>query len=298
VTVRYRVTHRTEFTYRQPVSVCHNQFHLRPRSTPRQRCAGTSLAIDPLPAVVTDRHDLFGNPTTFAIVQQVHRALAVEALSDVELAGAAPPEPSAGAPWETVRDAVRAGRDAATLERYFLTFDSPMVRASQPLREYAAPSFPAGRPLLEAAVELSSRLHHDLAYEPGSTTVGTTPDETLALGRGVCQDFAHVAIGCLRAMGLAARYVSGYLVTGRTASSDGAALTGADASHAWLSVWTPEADWVDLDPTNDLVPTDRHVTLAWGRDYGDVSPIRGVILGGGEHASRVGVEVVPVAVPL
>src|SRR5262249_29562250 len=211
--MRHRVTHRTEFTYRQPVSVCHNLFHLRPRPSPRQRCTGTSLAIDPLPAVVTDRHDLFGNPTTFAIVQQVHRALMVEAVSEVELASVEPPPTAGGAPWEAVRDAVRAGRDAGTLERYVLTFDSPMVRASTALREYAAPSFAPGRPLLEAAIELSSRLHHDLAYEPGSTTVGTTPEETLTLGRGVCQDLAHVAIGCFRAMGLAARYVSGYLVT-------------------------------------------------------------------------------------
>ncbi len=291
--MRYRVTHGTVYAYSQPVSVCHNLLHLRPRACPRQRCTSTSLAFDPLPAVLTDRRDFFGNPTTFTIVQQLHRRLAVEAVSEVELEPAAPPDPATGQPWEAVRNAVRAGRDPAMLERYFLSFDSPMARGSDVLREYAGPSFPPARPLLEAAIDLSSRIHHDLAYEPGATTVGTTPEETLALGRGVCQDFAHLAIGCLRAMGLPARYVSGYLVTGRSAGADAAALTGADASHAWLGVWTPEAEWVDLDPTNDQVPTDRHITLAWGRDYGDVSPIRGVILGGGEHTSRVGVEVAP-----
>jgi transglutaminase-like putative cysteine protease len=290
--MRYRVTHKTHYAYSQPVSVCHNLFHLRPRPSPRQACARTSLAIDPLPAVLTDRIDLFGNPTTFAIVQQLHRALSVEAVSEVDLERTVPPDPAASSPWEEVRDAVRAGRDPETLERYFLTFDSPMVRASDMLRDYAAPSFASGRPLLEATVELSSRIHQDLAYEPGATTIGTTPEETLAQKRGVCQDFAHLAIGCLRAMGLPARYVSGYLVTGRSAPEE-PVLTGADASHAWLAVWTPEFDWVDVDPTNDQIPTDRHVTLAWGRDYGDVSPIRGVILGGGDHKTRVSVEVRP-----
>ena len=289
--MRYRVSHRTEYAYRQPVSVCHNLFHLRPRPCPRQQCARTSLMVDPIPAVLADRTDQFGNPTTFAIVQQVHRMLTVEAVSEVDLERTEPPDHAAGQAWETVRDAVRAGRDPATLERYFLTFDSPMARGSDVLREYAAPSFSADRPLLDAAIDLSSRIYRDLAYEPGATTVGTMPEETLTLGRGVCQDFAHLAIGCLRAMGLPARYVSGYLVTGRTSSSDATELTGADASHAWLSLWTPDFDWVDIDPTNDQVPTDRHITLAWGRDYGDVSPIRGVILGGGEHASRVGVSV-------
>ena len=290
--MRYRVTHQTHYAYSQPVSVCHNLFHLRPRPSPGQTCARTSLAIDPLPAILTDRIDLFGNPTTFAIVQQLHRALSVEAVSEVDLERSEPPDPADSSPWEEVRDAVRAGRDAETLERYFLTFDSPMVRASDLLRDYAAPSFTPGRPVLEATVELSSRIHHDLAYEPGATTIGTTPEETLTLKRGVCQDFAHLAIGCLRAMGLAARYVSGYLVTGRSAPTQ-PELTGADASHAWLAVWTPEHDWIDLDPTNDQIPTDRHVTLAWGRDYGDVSPIRGVILGGGDHKTRVSVEVRP-----
>ena len=291
--MRWRVTHRTEYAYRQPVSVCHNFLHLRPRPCPRQRCTSTSLAVEPVPAVLHDRLDPFGNPTTFAIVQQVHRALVVEAVSEVEVEPADPVDPSSGLGWEAVRDLVRAGRDPAALERSFLSFDSPLARGSDGLREYAAPSFPPGRPLLEAALDLSSRIHRELAYQPGATTVATTPEETLALGRGVCQDFAHLAIGCLRAMGLSARYVSGYLATGRFAGSEAEPLVGADASHAWLGVWTPEAGWVDLDPTNDRVASDRHVTLAWGRDYGDVSPIRGVILGGGEHSSRVSVDVAP-----
>lgn len=288
--MRYCVTHRTAYDYSQPVSVCHNLLHLRPRECPRQRDVTTLLAIDPAPAVLTDRLDVFGNPTTFAIVQQLHRSLAVEAVSVLDLTPTPAPDAAETTPWEQVRDALRTGRRASMLARYQLTFDSPMVRGTDVLREYAAPSFPPDRPLLDAAVELSSRIHRDLAYEAGATTVGTTPEETLALGRGVCQDFAHLAIGCLRALGLAARYVSGYLVTGRGAAAE-PALVGADASHAWLGVWTPEYGWVDLDPTNDQIPTDRHITVAWGRDYGDVSPVKGVVLGGGEHTIRVGVDV-------
>ena len=292
--MRYRVIHRTVYEYRHPVSVCHNLFHLRPRTAPHQRALGTTVTVDPEPAVLTVRSDFFGNPTTFAIVQQLHRMLAVEATSEVELEPVTPPDPIATSPWETVHAALRAERDAAMLERYLFAFDSPLVHASDALRAYAAPSFPAGRPILLGAIDLSSRIHAHLTYDPGATTVATTPDETLALRRGVCQDFAHLAIGCLRALGLAARYVSGYLVTGRTAAEQSDDLVGADASHAWLSVWTPDFDWVDLDPTNDRIPTDRHITVAWGRDYGDVSPIKGVILGGGEHTIEVAVEATPV----
>jgi transglutaminase-like putative cysteine protease len=288
--VRYRVTHRTRYAYSQAVSVCHNLLHLRPRPRPHQRPAGTLLAVDPVPAILTDHEDAFGNPTTFAIIQELHRTLAVEAVTEVELEPTPPPAATAVA-WEEARARLRAGRDVEGLACYQLAFDSPLVRASETLRDYATPSFPPGRPLLEAALDLSSRIHRELAYRPGATTVHTTPEETLRLGRGVCQDFAHLAIGCLRSLGLAARYVSGYLVTGRSATSDAATLAGADASHAWLGVWLPDAGWVDLDPTNDLVPHDRHVTVAWGRDYGDVCPIKGVILGGGEHAVQVAVEV-------
>ena len=291
--MRYRVVHRTVYAYRHPVSVCHNLFHLQPRPCAHQRALASTVTVDPEPAVATVRSDFFGNPTTFAIVQQLHRTLAVEARSDVELEALTPPDPLATSPWERAHAALRAEHDAAMLERYLFTFDSPLVHASDALRAYVAPSFPAGRPILDGAVDLASRIHAQLAYDPGATTVATTPDETLALGRGVCQDFAHLAIGCLRALGLAARYVSGYLITERTATANGDELVGADASHAWLSVWTPEAGWVDLDPTNDRMPTDRHVTVAWGRDYGDVSPIKGVILGGGEHTIDVAVAATP-----
>jgi transglutaminase-like putative cysteine protease len=292
--MRYLVTHRTQYSYAQPVSVCHNLLHLRPRPLPRQACLSTTLTVDPPPALLEDRLDRFGNPTTFAIVQQVHRELTVEAVSEVDVAPSVAPKPDAGHPWEVVRDGLRTQRSADALERYALTFDSPMVQTSDVLREFASPSFACERPLLEAACALSSRIHRELAYLPGATTIATTPEETLLHKRGVCQDFAHLAVGCLRSLGLAARYVSGYLVNTPAAVSDDDELTGADASHAWLAVWTPEHGWVDLDPTNDLLPTDRHITLAWGRDYGDVSPIKGVILGGGDHTIDVAVDVTAV----
>ena len=293
--MRYLVTHRTQYSYAQPVSVCHNLLHLRPRPLPRQACLSSTLTIDPSPALLEDRLDGFGNPTTFAIVQQVHRELSVEAVSEVDIVPSVAPSTEGGQAWEVVRDSLRMQRTAEALERYALTFDSPMVQASDTLREFAAVSFPADRPLLEAARDLSSRIHRDLTYTPGATTIATTAEETLSIGRGVCQDFAHLAVGCLRSLGLAARYVSGYLVNVPAAAAGvDDELTGADASHAWLALWTPEHGWVDLDPTNDLLPTDRHVTLAWGRDYGDVSPIKGVILGGGDHTVDVAVDVIAV----
>jgi transglutaminase-like putative cysteine protease len=291
--VRYRVEHRTTYTYAQPVSVCHNLFHLRPRACAAQQNDATTLTIDPLPAVLIERDDFHGNPTTFAIVQQLHHTLDITAVTFVERAPIPAPASTDGAAWETVRDQVRSARDPAGLARYQLTFPSPMVRGSAALRDYAAPSFPAGRPALAAAIELSSRLHRELTYVPGATTVETTPEDTLASGQGVCQDFSHVLVGCLRSFGVPARYVSGYLMTTPDPARPADALVGADASHAWVAVWTPEAGWVDLDPTNDMLPSDRHVTVAWGRDYGDVCPVKGVILGGGSHTIDVAVAVTP-----
>jgi transglutaminase-like putative cysteine protease len=290
--VIYRVAHLTEYAYAQPVSVCHNLLHLRPRERSVQRCLTSDLAIRPKPVVLHDRLDVFANRTTDFTIEELHRELVIEATSEVELDAVPPPDPASDCAWEDAQRVLRAKRDPDALERYRLCFDSPLVAASEALRGFAEPSFPAGRPLLEATADLCSRIHREFVYEPGATTVATSPDELLELRRGVCQDFAHVAIGCLRSLGLAARYVSGYLVTGRVRDAGSTELVGADASHAWLAVWSPALGWVDLDPTNDLLPSDRHITVAWGRDYGDVSPIRGVVMGGGQHTVNVSVEVV------
>ena len=172
-----------------------------------------------------------------------------------------------------------------------MTYPSPFVQLSDDVAAFAAPSFPAGRPLLDAVADLTHRIHEDLAYDQAATNVSTPVDEVLRLRRGVCQDFTHLEIACLRAMGLPARYVSGYLVT--VAAPGKSKLVGADASHAWLAVFCPGAGWVPADPTNDVVPDQRHITVAWGRDFGDVTPMRGVIVGGSRHDLRVSVDVSP-----
>ena len=191
--------------------------------------------------------------------------------------------------WEDVRDQLRSDRYPEFLEAYQYVFDSPYVRAGSDLAEYALPSFAPRRPLLEAVLDLTQRIHAEFRYDPHATTLSTTLKELLATRRGVCQDFAHLQIGCLRALGLAACYISGYLLTQPQPGQN--RLIGTDASHAWLSVFCPGSGWVDIDPTNNTIPSEQHILLAWGRDYDDVSPIKGVILGGGEHTVRVAVDV-------
>ncbi len=186
---------------------------------------------------------------------------------------------------------LRAGASTAERDAYSFVFDSPYVPRDEALADYAAPSFPPGRPLLAAVFDLTTRIHREFRYDPRATTVATPMRKVLARRAGVCQDFAHLQLGCLRALGLAARYVSGYLVTEPPPGK--ARLVGADASHAWLSVFCPAWGWIDCDPTNDQVPGDRHVTLAWGRDYDDVCPVRGIVLGGGRSTLKVSVDVVP-----
>jgi transglutaminase-like putative cysteine protease len=224
-------------------------------------------------------------------VQQSHTELTFHSRSLVEVSAIEPPRPDTTLPWETVVEQIAGDRSAQGLAIFELTLASPYARGSTDLASYAAPSFTPGRPLFDAARDLTSRIRRDFGYEPGATSVSTPVDQVFAQRRGVCQDFTHVQIAAMRGLGLAVRYVSGYLVT--RPRKGAAKLRGADASHAWLSVWLPGYGWLDLDPTNDVVPGDQHVTVAWGRDYGDVSPIVGVILGGGEHRIDVEVHVEP-----
>jgi transglutaminase-like putative cysteine protease len=230
---------------------------------------------------------------TFFAVQEPYRTLTVTANSTVEVIVPAVPHPDGTPAWDIVCDALRHDRSAAGLEAYQYLFESPHIPCSARLRHYAAPSFPPGRPLLDAVLDLTHRLYTDFTYDPRATSVSTPLHDVLQARRGVCQDFAHVQIGCLRALGLAARYVRGYLVT--QAPADQPRMVGADASHAWVSVYCPEYGWIDADPTNNVLPSDRHITVALGRDYSDVSPIKGVFLGGGQHTMQVAVDVVPVS---
>ncbi len=286
----YRVTHRTRYRYAERVALCHNVAHLAPREAPRQRCLRTRLHIDPAPDVCQVRVDYFGNPTTFFTIQQPHDQLTVAAEHVVEVGPYEPPVGETPA-WEEAAARVREDLSPAGLEAREFLFDSPYVAVHPDLREYALGSFLPGRPWLEGVRDLTARIHRDFRYDGRATTVTTPLAEAFEARRGVCQDFAHVQIGCLRSLGLPARYVSGYLQTlpppGRPR------LVGADASHAWVSAYCPGLGWVDVDPTNDVVPSDRHVLLAWGRDYDDVCPVKGVILGGGDHTIAVAVDVVP-----
>jgi transglutaminase-like putative cysteine protease len=290
--VTYRIRHVTEYRYPEPVSLCHNETRLTPRATARQRCLLASVTCDPAPAYRSDREDFFGNRVSFVTIDRPHTVFRVVAESRVEIL------PAEGGldftrdvPWDGVRERLATDLSGPVLEARAYRLESPRVPALPALAAYARPSFAPGRPLREAVADLMARIHREFEYDPAFTTVSTPLHTVLEHRRGVCQDFAHLAIGCLRAMGLAARYVSGYLETLPPPGQE--KLQGADASHAWFSVFDPEGGWLDFDPTNNLVPMERHITLAWGRDYTDVSPLRGVLFGGGEaHGLTVAVDVI------
>ena len=288
----YRVRHTTTYTYPGTVSICHNAVYLRPCDSAQQHCTAYELVVLPEPAVWNQHVDFFGNAVSFFALQEPHRTLTVTAQSTVEVTPRAELQPDHTPAWETVRDALCHERSAAVLEAYQYLFDSPHITSSARLRHYALPSFRPGQPLLAAVLDLTRRIHTDFTYDPQATSVSTPLHDVLRARRGVCQDFAQVQIGCLRSFGLAARYVSGYLVTHPL--PDQPRLVGADASHAWVSVYCPGYGWLDVDPTNNVLPAERHITVALGRDYSDVSPIKGVCLGGGQHTMRVAVDVVPV----
>lgn len=287
--MRYHITHVTTYAYAEPVSLCQNVAHLAPRPCHRQRAEPPVLSITPDPAVIEDRVDFFGNPVCYFTVQEPHRELTVSVEHRVEVEP--DPVPAASPPWELVRDRLPTERGAVWQDAYQFAFDSRFVAADRRYADYARPSFAPGRPVLDAALDLMRRVHTDFVYDPRATTLATPVAEVFETRRGVCQDFAHLMLSGLRSLGLAARYVSGYLST--LPPPGKARAVGADATHAWVSLFCGDAGWVDLDPTNDTVPTDRHVLLAWGRDYEDVSPLKGVILGGGAHTVRVAVDVRP-----
>jgi transglutaminase-like putative cysteine protease len=290
--MKLRVVHKTTYSYGDPVTTSHHEARLAPRDGEGQRTLAHELVITPEPASRRRRFDYFGNRAVHFSLSEPHRTLEVRATSTIEVRPLRPPELDDTPPWESVRDTLRADRKRDLLDAYQMTFDSPFVVQSQELREYAAASFEPGRPALEAVRELVHRIYKDFTYDARATEVSTPLAEVFRLRRGVCQDFAHLAIGCLRAQGLPARYVSGYLMTRPPPGKP--KLVGADASHAWFATFVPEYGWVDFDPTNDLLPADEHVSVAFGRDFSDVTPIRGVILGGGQHQLSVAVDVDPI----
>jgi transglutaminase-like putative cysteine protease len=294
--MKYVVTHRTTYHYGEPVTLGHNSSHLTPRALPWQRCLSNKLAILPTPSCLRGWIDYFGNQATYFTVEEEHRELSVTAVSEVVMDD--PPQPPATTPaWEEVRDGLWRPRDGVDISAVPYVFDSPCVVRDDRLARYAEASFAPGRAVLEAALDLTGRIYREFRYDPSATSVSTPTLEVFEKRRGVCQDFAHLEIACLRSLGLAARYVSGYLLTDPPSASGYPGqpkLVGADATHAWLSVFCPGHGWIDLDPTNNVIPNVRHVTVAWGRDYGDVCPIKGLFLGGGSHWMSVAVDVMPV----
>jgi transglutaminase-like putative cysteine protease len=284
-TMRYDVTHITEYNYSESVAVAHHVARLKPRDLPHQECVHHELAIAPAPAVTSTHEDYFGNLVTIVAVQGAHTSLVIRARSTVTVTGPYLPPPGDTPPWEAA-----AARAQLPFDVVEFVFDSTASRSQFIVAGYARASFPAGRPLLEGVLDLTARIHDEFTFDPKATTVATPLTEVFASRRGVCQDFARLEIACLRSLGIPARYVSGYMET--VPPPDTPRLVGADASHAWLSVYCPGIGWIPVDPTNNLLPSDTHITIAWGRDYNDVSPIRGVILGGGAHALQVHVDVV------
>jgi transglutaminase-like putative cysteine protease len=287
----YRVRHVTTYEYLTPVALSAHLAHLLPRKLPYQRVLSAGLTAVPAASWRRDDCDHFGNVATWLFLDTAHPSFAVTGDAMVDVCFPDPPPADATPPWETVAAAARAGGPAAWQAAEFL-FDSPQAPADAEAAGYAAASFPAGRPALAALLELNARIRRDFAFRPGVTSTATTIREVMGRREGVCQDFAHLMIGALRGLGLPARYVSGYIRT--RAPAGGTRRLGADQSHAWVGCWLgPEHGWVDLDPTNGLVVKEEHVVLGWGRDFRDVTPLRGVILGGSDHELSVCVELEP-----
>jgi transglutaminase-like putative cysteine protease len=288
----YKIVHRTTYRYKYPVSVGNHVACLKPRTLLHHQLARNELRIQPSPATRTERVDYFGNLLCFFTVQEAHKELVVESRSEVIMEGNATSWPQQSLPWEQAARLLPDDHSPAGLEAYQFGFESPRIRIRPEFASYALQSFTLGRPMPEALLDLTARIHKDFRFDSKVTNVRTPTEEVFRKRRGVCQDFAHLQIACLRSLGIAARYVSGYL---RTYPPPGQQrLVGADASHAWVSAYCPGIGWLDMDPTNNVVPSNGHVTLAWGRDYGDVSPLRGLILGGGTHTLKVAVDMEPV----
>ena len=286
--MNYRINHRTEYVYSDNVTLGHNEARLTPRSTARQACSSTQLIIDPPADICREREDFFGNRVAYFAIQKPHKHLRVTATSDVCVESGPIPDLSIGT-WERECELLQDRRDLNTVGPRHFVLDSPMAAAAPEVREFAQVSFPTGRPLLEATCDLMQRIYQEFTYVPGATTISTPTAAVLRDRKGVCQDFAHLGIASLRSLGLPARYVSGYLETRPPQGQK--RLKGADASHAWFSVYSSATGWIDFDPTNNQIPGDRHITVAWGRDFGDATPLKGILFGSGRHRLSVAVDV-------
>jgi transglutaminase-like putative cysteine protease len=288
--MHYKVTHTTRYTYHEPVSLCHNIARLIPRSTDKQVCKNAMLEIHPIPDILHEYEDFFGNKVTYFAIQHEHKSLTVTVSSEIVRTNTRALEFNLyeNTPWEEVREQLHGLRPVDTDILQYIP-ETPMTPFFPEISDYALRSFTPRRPLFEATRDLMQRIYMNFEFEPGFTTITTPLSVVMAERKGVCQDFAHLAIACIRSMGLAARYVSGYI---ETLPPDGTEkLTGVDASHAWFSLFIPGSGWIDFDPTNNQLPSDQYLTIGWGRDYSDIVPLKGVIVSSGPHRLSVSVDV-------
>ena len=288
--MNYKITHTTTYQYEEPVSACHNEARLKPLNTFYQQCQSSEIIVDPPALDYRERNDFFGNQVAYFSIHQAHQTFSVSAISLVKTL----PENRNldnynNLSWEEVVTCFQEQQDDEILDARQYILNSPLIATNQEMIGYAERSFLEGRLIIDAVQDLMERIHRDFTYDPHFTTIATPLLDVLKHRRGVCQDFAHLAIGCLRSIGLAARYVSGYIET--TPPEGQPRLVGADASHAWFSVYVPKMGWIDFDPTNNQMPMEKHITVAVGRDYHDVTPLKGVVFGGGKHVLDVSVDV-------
>jgi len=277
--MKYTIQHKTSYSYLEPVSLCHNIARLVPRNTREQTCTNTTIHITPVPDRINEYEDFFGNKVIYFSIEKEHWELTVHVTSEVER--------NSGPEYPRNLEMETGETDILEIKQY--VFETPMTAWDDQILEFAQKSFLPGRPVLEATEELTKRIFEDFEYKPGHTTIATPLAVVMKERKGVCQDFAHLGIACLRSVGLPAKYISGYI---ETLSPDGAEkLIGVDASHAWFSVYIPEMGWKDFDPTNNCLVSDQHITIGWGRDYADIAPLEGIILSSGSHELTVSVDV-------
>jgi transglutaminase-like putative cysteine protease len=283
----YSVEHTTKYKYNEQVSLCHNITALTPRNTDQQICKASNMIISPLPDILEEHTDFFGNKLYYFVVEQEHEELTVTVKSQIEKLTIPQPLHS-NQSWESVRDLLYASTGEYINEKQF-TLPTAITAATAEIKNYAAFSFTAGKSLFDAVYHLINRIYIDFRFTPGFTTISTPLSDVMKERKGVCQDFAHLAISCIHSMGLPVRYVSGYLETLAPAGKE--KLSGVDASHAWIAVFIPGMDWVDFDPTNNQLASEQYISIGWGRDYFDIIPLKGVIMSSSSHELSVSVDV-------
>jgi len=288
--MNYLITHTTEYIYDGAISLCHNVARLIPRTTPSQTCKKTNVEILPEPDVLSEYEDFFGNKVLYFAIQQEHKKLKVTVSSNIVKQGVRKLETELlqQISWEDVKAQLHEPTPEMLDAKQYIP-DTLMTAVSPLIIEYASQSYTAGNSMFDATLDLMQRIFRDFEFKPGFTTISTPVEEVMKTKKGVCQDFAHLAIACVRSMGLPARYVSGYIET--IAPEGKEKLVGADASHAWFAIFIPKIGWIDFDPTNNVIPSDRHISIGWGRDYADITPLKGIVLSSGKHELSVSVDV-------